>query len=272
MNMNPFAFLPLLALFTLPASAGDEPLKPLGDYQIKLEDIEGFHEVDSADGKVSIKLVTSYAGGNSVPYHHVCTVTDSYHDLHMGDSVHSTNFDLGRSIGIQPPLRLEKVKDRLYRFSYTVRLSNSREVWARDCTYDLHFEGNGKLARMVETVPYSSFWDMEGSKMGLVASGPRRSIYYVEPKAGSEMNPGALFFQGTADATSYRGKIFNRAAKGEDPGGDWLNGDPQIAEGEIRDDGRTLVLKTRATDDGDEPVGPTTTRILRFKSKAEPDR
>ena len=274
--MKTSAFPSLLVLVPLLVSAGEEPLKPLGeDYHLKLETIEAVHTVDSEDGKVSIKMVTTYAGGNGAPFHHVCNVRDSYHDENMGDSVHSTNFDLGRSMGIRLPLRLEKVKDRLYRFSYTVGISNGFESALRDITYDLQFEENDKLARMAETVVYSSFCDMDGSKMGLVTSGPRHSIYYVEPEPGSKVFPGALFFQGTVEAKSYRGKIFNWAAKGEETEGNWYDGESHLAEGEIRDDGKTVVLKTQASErkDGEDvPVGPKTTRILRFKSKAEPDR
>ena len=82
--------------------------------------------------------------------------------------------------------------------------------------------------------------------MGLVVSGPHRSIYHVEPKAGSTVTPGTLFFSGTSDGKSYRGRILNwrwETAGGIPSAG--IDESALTAEGEIQDDGKTVVLKAQ---------------------------
>jgi hypothetical protein len=193
-----------------------------------------------------------------------------------GESLHSTTFDLGRVNGLEPPLRLQKVNDRLYRLSYQASVSDTFENALLLFTYDLHLAEDGGLARMVPILAFSSYWDMDGSRMGLVVSGNQRSIYHVKPKPGSTAAPGTLFFHGTSDGKTYRGKILNwrweRAGQTPEAGADES---AQAAEGEIQDDGKTVVLKAQPLEwkDGvNVPQGPVKTQILRLNSDPPQER
>jgi len=67
---------------------------------------------------------------------------------------------------------------------------------------------------------YHSFWDHNGSRMGLVAEGSRRLFYYAEPRAAlveRGVQPGTLLFEGERRGNRYIGeaRIFARPPSGE---------------------------------------------------------
>lgn len=67
---------------------------------------------------------------------------------------------------------------------------------------------------------YSSFWDHNGSRMGLVADGSRRQFYYAAPRAAlveRGVQAGTLLFEGERRGNTYVGeaRIFARPPCGE---------------------------------------------------------
>ena len=275
-NMKRILSLSLAVLATALPLAADQALEPIGgqDELIQAWTIENLYKAASSDNRLSATVVAVTAGHGYHPTRLVATIWD---DAPVeGEYGHSTTFDLGRVGGLEPPLRLEKVHDRLYRLPSEASVSDTFESAVLTFSYHLHLAEDGGLTRVVPTVVYSSFWDMDGSRMGLIASGPHRSIYYVEPKPGSTAVPGMLFFHGTVDGTTYRGKILDWRPGKE--GGERranIDGSAPVAEGEIQDGGRIIVLKSQSTEwkNGEHvPVGPKKTRILRLDNVAGPDR
>lgn len=272
--MTAIRILAVLAT-TLPLAAEQalEPLEGEGEL-VRAWAIENLYKAASVDDRVSATVVAVTAGHTHNSNRLVATIWDAAPA--EGESLHSTTFDLGRVNGLEPPLRLDKVNDRLYRLSYQASVSDTFENALLLFTYDLHLADDGGLTRVVPVLAFSSYWDMDGSRMGLVASGNQRSIYYVEPKAGSTATPSKLFFHGTSDGKTYQGKILNWQWKqsGEPPEAG-ADESAQTAEGEIQDDGKTVVLKARATEyqDGQMvPVGPSKTHTLHFMQAAAPER
>lgn len=275
-----YAFRPmkLVPLFTtavasaiLPLS-GEEPIPPLAEEEavIRAWEIEDVYKAASADKKLHATLVAETAGHTYNAIRLVATFWDSAPV--EGDYGHTTTYDLGRVGGLEPPVRIEKLEDRLYRLSYKASVSDTFESVTLGFFYDLHLAEDGALSRVVPVHGFVSFWEMDGSKMGLVASGSDRSIYYVKPKTGSNVAPGTLFFHGTTDGKSYRGRILNW-------GWDRVGGSPAMdpdgwahdAVGEIEDDGNRVVIEAKPVDlqDGKMvPTGEKKSYVLNFKSLA----
>ncbi len=68
---------------------------------------------------------------------------------------------------------------------------------------------------VLRDVRISSYWDHNGSRMGLIASGNSRQFVYVEPRTGimrRGVEPGTLLFDGRRDRQQYIGtaRIFAR--------------------------------------------------------------
>lgn len=75
-------------------------------------------------------------------------------------------------------------------------------------------------SRQQGTPTYNSFWDHNGSRMGLVADGSRRLFYYAEPRAvlvERGVQRGTLLFEGERRGNRYVGeaRIFARLPCGE---------------------------------------------------------
>lgn len=64
----------------------------------------------------------------------------------------------------------------------------------------------------------SSYWNHNGSKMGLLVDGNQRMFVYVEPRLGMAnlVQPGTVLFSGTTDSKSYNG-IARRFSRGLPP-------------------------------------------------------
>ena len=180
--MKPIFSIFLAVLATALPLAADQALEPV-DGEVRAWTIEDLYKVASADGRLSATMLAVTAGHGYHPIRLVATIWD---DAPVeGEYGHSTTFDLGRVGGLEPPLRLEKVNDRLYR---------------------------GKVLN----------W-LPGEE------GERRRASIVES---------AL-----------------------------------LAEGEVQDGGKTIVLKSQATESKngeDAPVGPKKTQILHFKEVVPP--
>jgi hypothetical protein len=264
-----------LAAVVLPlvAEPALEPVDGQGEL-LRAWTIEDLYKASSADQRVSVTIVAATVGHMHNANRLVATIWD---DAPVeGDSSHSTTFDLGRVNRIEPPVRLERRNDRLYRLSYDASVSDTFDNATLRFTCDLHLAADGGLKQVVPVLEYSSFWDMDGSTMGMVASGRRRSIYFVEPGPDSTATPGMLFFHGTTEGKTYRGKVLNWLPRedGERRRAS-IDGSALVAEGEVQDEGRTIVLKSQATEwkNGENvPVGPKKTQVLRFDSVAAPDR
>lgn len=268
--MKALLFLAACLVAGSPAPGAERPLEPLGGEGelVRAWAIEGFHEANSVDERVRVTIVVETVGHTFNARRLLATFTAD--GPVEGESLETTTFDLGRFGSFEPPKLVEKVNDRLYRLSFGASVSDTMESALLKFTYDVHLADGGRLARVVPVLDYSSYWDMDGSRMGLVASGSRRSIYYVDPKPGSGATPGTLFFNGIMEGDGYRGKVLNW--RFEEGGQLPLQGESaRNAEGEVRDDGATVVLTSQAVewkDGGNVPVGPRTTHLLRFKGLA----
>jgi hypothetical protein len=64
----------------------------------------------------------------------------------------------------------------------------------------------------------ASYWNHNGSKMGLLAQGNRRIFVYVTPRSGMKglVEQGTVLFSGTTDNTKYSG-VARRFSRGLDP-------------------------------------------------------
>ena len=94
--------------------------------------------------------------------------------------------------------------------------------------------------------PVKSYWNHNGSVMGLIANGDHRTFIYVKPRSGlrSLVEPGSALFEGRSDGTSYAG-IARRFRKGLPP-------NLYSVSGPIKNGGSKVVLSgvvsTRAAD------------------------
>ena len=94
----------------------------------------------------------------------------------------------------------------------------------------------------VPTSLYSSFWDHNGSRMGLVADGSRRQFYYAAPRAAlveRGVQAGTLLFEGERRGNTYVGeaRIFARPPCGEFT---------YAVEGPVSSDQRSVTMFGRA--------------------------
>jgi hypothetical protein len=92
------------------------------------------------------------------------------------------------------------------------------------------------------TPAYSSFWDHNGSGMGLVVEGSSRLLYYATPRAALAergVAPGTLLFEGERNGSRYEGtaRIFARPPCGEFT---------YPVEGPVSDDQRSVTMFGRA--------------------------
>jgi Caspase domain len=94
--------------------------------------------------------------------------------------------------------------------------------------------------------PVKSYWNHNGSVMGLIANGDHRTFIYVKPRNGLQtiIEPGSVLFEGTADGKSYNGTA-RRFRKGLPP-------NVYSVSGPIKNGGSRVVLTgavaTRAAD------------------------
>jgi hypothetical protein len=88
--------------------------------------------------------------------------------------------------------------------------------------------------------PISSYWTHNGSIVGLVVEGIRRTIVYVEVRGGLAefVKPGSVLFSGISNGDKYRGKAFRF----------WKNLPPidYEVEGPIMNEGSKVVLIGKA--------------------------
>lgn len=92
------------------------------------------------------------------------------------------------------------------------------------------------------TPAYGSFWDHNGSRMGLVADGSRRQFYYATPRAAlveRGVQAGTLLFEGARRGNMYIGeaRIFARPPCGEFT---------YAVEGPVSSDQRSVTMFGRA--------------------------
>jgi len=98
----------------------------------------------------------------------------------------------------------------------------------------------GHAVSSLSSFPISSYWNHNGSIMGLVVEGRKRTIVYVEIRGGIAkfVKPGSVLFSGISNGNQYKGKAFRFSEN--------LPPIDYEVEGPIMNEGSKVVLTGKA--------------------------
>ncbi len=97
----------------------------------------------------------------------------------------------------------------------SVKVAPSRAVEALDPEVNSSKVSNAAVCSISDV---KSYWNHNGSVVGLIVDGNKRTFVYVRPRKGLEeiVGEGTVLFEGVSDNVTYRG-VARRFAKGEPP-------------------------------------------------------